>query len=611
MMSRAVAARYAPAWLGATIALLGKSQSYLPALAAVVSVTLALPALGVGLILDDYYHRAILMGVSRYRELIGPPAEMFCFFRGDPARTGQIVDLGLFPWWTDLSLKAEFLQALTVLTHRLDYLLWPNSPVLMHAHSLAWLGVAAAAAAAVYRRLLGATWVAAVAALLFAADDARGATVGFIANRNALIAASFGFSALVFHDRWRRQGSRGSAVMAVVLLAAALFAKEEGIGTCAYLAAYALCLDRGPWFRAGMTMVPYVLVVVVWRSLRDHWGYGVQNLGLYIDPITDPGPFTAAIGTRIPLLLLGQLSPIPAESAVLTNPTQFAALLAVAVGFLCLLAFALAPLLARDRTARFWGLGMVLATVPLAATLPGDRLLTFVGLGAAGLLAQFWTFVFGAASFSDYRPGWRTVALPLAWFLIAVHAIIGPLLLPLRAGNPIGPSAVERRFYVGSNVLSQAEGRTVIIVNAPSVPHVGYSLLIQEQAGNPVPRHLRALAPAVPAVIVRRVDDHTLAIRPQGGYLRWPLDRVFRNKRRPLAAGDQVRLSGMSATVASVTEDGRPLEAVFQFDSPLDDPDFLWLCFRDGAFRPFTPPAPGQEIEIPFHWKDVLFGSTP
>ena len=181
-----------------------RSARYLPAVAGILAIVLALPALSVGWMLDDYYHRAILLEVPRFRELLGPPAEMFRFFRGDPARMGRLMDLGLFPWWTDPYIKAEFLQALTILTHRLDYVLWPDSPVLMHAQSLFWLGAAVAAAAAFYQRIMGPTWVAAVAALLFAVDDARGTPVGFLANRNVLIAATFGFLALNFHDRFRR-----------------------------------------------------------------------------------------------------------------------------------------------------------------------------------------------------------------------------------------------------------------------------------------------------------------------------------------------------------------------------------------------------------------------
>jgi hypothetical protein len=130
---------------------------------------LALSALRAGWMIDDYFHRAILLERSRFRDLLGTPPEMFRFFRGDPERTGRLMDLGLNPWWTYPSLKGEFLQALTVLTHRLDYALWPDSPVLMHAHSLLWLGAAVGLTAAFYRRMFGATWVAGVVGGLGAA----------------------------------------------------------------------------------------------------------------------------------------------------------------------------------------------------------------------------------------------------------------------------------------------------------------------------------------------------------------------------------------------------------------------------------------------------------
>ena len=69
-----------------------------------------------------------------------------------------------------------------MLTHRLDYAIWPDSPVLMHAHSLFWLGDAVADTAVFYRRMLGMTSVAGIASFLFAVDGAGGATAGFLAN---------------------------------------------------------------------------------------------------------------------------------------------------------------------------------------------------------------------------------------------------------------------------------------------------------------------------------------------------------------------------------------------------------------------------------------------
>jgi hypothetical protein len=295
---------------------------YFPIIVAVSSVVLSLPALSAGWILDDYLHRTMFLENPQFRDQLGPPAEMFRFFRGDPVRTGRAMDIGIYPWWTDPTLKAEFLQALTVFTHRFDYALWPDSSAYMHAHSLFWLGTAVFAVATLYRRMLEATWVAAVAALLYAVDDARAATAGFIANRNVLIAVTFGAWTLVCHDRYRREGSRTAALAAPLLFVAALFSKEEGIGTCAYLAAYALFLDpRGRW-RGCLALFPYVAVVVAWRALRASWGYGVHNMGLYVDPLTDPGPFVAAVVERAPIILLGQWSPVPGETAVLLRPPR-------------------------------------------------------------------------------------------------------------------------------------------------------------------------------------------------------------------------------------------------------------------------------------------------
>ena len=72
--------------------------------------------------------------------------------------------------------------------------------------------------------------------------------------------------------------------------------------------------------------------------------------------------------------------------------------------FLTLLFAVLSPLLRREPVARFWALGMVLSLIPICATFPMDRLLFFVGLGAAGLLAQFLAVAFGVVN-GSWRPG--------------------------------------------------------------------------------------------------------------------------------------------------------------------------------------------------------------
>jgi len=160
-------------------------------------------------------------------------------------------------------------------------------------------------------------------------------------------------------------------------------------------------------------------------------------------------------------------------------------------------------------------------------------------------------------------------AKAVAWFLVAVHAVIAPLALPLRAAHPIGPTWVEARLHVRLPRQS-LEGRTVVVVNAPSAIIANYLVLRREMDGLSVPRHMRVLAPAIPSVTIRRLDERTLAIAPEGGYLRFPLDKVFRNEIRGFKSGDQVKLTGMTVTIDSLTADGRPAEATFRFDVPLE-----------------------------------------
>src|SRR4051794_34071427 len=144
---------------------------YLPGLAALLAVLFTLPSLKARWTFDDFYHREVLLGTSRFRDLFGSPDEMFWFFRGDPERTGRGMDIGLPPWWTYPGIKLKYLHVLSVMTFRLDYLLWPDSPALMHAHSLLWFAALVAVIACFYRRMFGPTWLAGVAALLFALNS--------------------------------------------------------------------------------------------------------------------------------------------------------------------------------------------------------------------------------------------------------------------------------------------------------------------------------------------------------------------------------------------------------------------------------------------------------
>ena len=76
------------------------------------------------------------------------------------------LSLRLLPWWCNANLKGAFWRPIASLTHWLDYALWPDSPTLMHAQSIAWYGLLVSIVAFYYRRILGTSVAAGLAGLV-------------------------------------------------------------------------------------------------------------------------------------------------------------------------------------------------------------------------------------------------------------------------------------------------------------------------------------------------------------------------------------------------------------------------------------------------------------
>ncbi len=620
-----------------------------------LAVALALPSLWGGWVADDHHHRLRLADPSDLPEALadvpGSPMELFTFAEGDPAHMRRMMDLGLWPWWTLPELRAAFMRPVTALTHWVDYRLWPESPAFMHAQSLLWFAGLITVTTLFYRRLYGLTWVAGLAALLYTIDDARALPAGWLANRNALITTFLGISALIAHDRWRRNGWQVGAVVGPLLLTASLLAKEAGIATCAYLFAYALFLDRGTRRERFLALLPYAAVVLVWRIVWTHLGYGVWGIEIYVDPVVEPLRYTAAVLRRAPALLLGQLFIPPSELYLLCVDLgiklYYSALLAVVV---VLVAVVMIPRLVWDRMTRFWAVGMMLSLLPICATFPADRGLSFVSLGAFALLAQFLGVFFGWARDHVGRalpdatgmvthgvgdsltyiprtgkarptstsldrqpadPPRRPIAKALGIALVAVHMVLAPLLLMVRSAMPIGPVSFIESLQVNLPMDATVEQQTLVIVTAPLPLLSGYVSERRALDGLPIPAHTRVLSPSESgSVTVSRPDAYTLIVRPAHGYLAYTLDQLARGSDHPMSLGQKVELTGMTAEVTALTDDGRPAEAAFRFSVPLEHPSLRWVAWGNPSYVPFTAPAVGETITLPISHPEAVDSSN-
>jgi hypothetical protein len=128
-----------------------------------------------------------------------------------------------------------------------------------------------------YGRLLS-SWVAGLAALLYALDCTHGVVVGWVAARNAILATLFGILSLICHDRWRRSQWQPGVLLGPGLLLAALLASQAAVATLSYIAAHAIFLDTGRRSRRLASIVPYAAVTGAWQVVYAKLGYGFSAL---------------------------------------------------------------------------------------------------------------------------------------------------------------------------------------------------------------------------------------------------------------------------------------------------------------------------------------------
>ncbi|MDX1997075.1 MAG: hypothetical protein SF066_05095 [Thermoanaerobaculia bacterium] len=564
----------------------------LPLYAALVSVLLCAPSLGIGFQLDDWFQRNILLG-----EFPVPVSPFGMFSTALDATDGAAV--GVFPWWVTPDFKLAFLRPVSVLTHLADYALWPNSPVLMHLHSLLWLGAGVWVAGGFYRRLLGVGWAAGLAALFFALDDSHGLPAGWIANRNALVAFLFGLLAVLAHDRWRREGWRLGAWAAPVLLGLGLFAGETAVGAVAFLGAYALFFDEAGARRGLLALLPCAVAGLVWAAVYHLGDYGAVGSGMYVEPLGAPGEFLRALFERVPILTLGLWTPLAADFAGIAPPEAQPVLWGLGVAVLIFAVGLFGPLVRRDRLARFFAAGTLFALVPASATQASNRLLLFVGLAAFGLLARWLQGRSEAAAWLPTGSLWRRTAGAAAVGAFATHLVLAPpsLVLHSLAAKTLGAPTLAATEDLPADAA--LPNQTLVFINTPDyLMFVAYLQPYRQAERKPVPRALRALSQGPTPVELVRLDDQTLRIDVPAGLYGGQLGGLFRGPRQPFRVGEEVTVPGMTVTIDAVDDRGVPQRATYRFTVPLEDPSLRWVAWQGGRFVAITPPAAGEVLRL-------------
>ncbi|HSD26190.1 MAG TPA: hypothetical protein VLL75_02750 [Vicinamibacteria bacterium] len=583
-------------WVARAPVLLG--HRWQPHAAMMLALLLVSPCLGVGPMGDDYMHMARVDPRLRAPGFAYAPLDLFTFVSGDPAQRAVLLEEGIFGWWMAPDFRMSFWRPLSSLTHVLDHLAWPHSWVLAHAHSMLWLAALLAVLAFLYRRF-HVPWIAHLALLLYAVDDARGWVLGWVANRNVLVAATLAFAALAAHDRARRDGWRPGSWLAPALFAAALLGGEAALCVTGYLLAHALFLDSGPLARRLARLWPYAALSVAWLAAYKGLGYGTSGGGMYLNPLDEPGAYLGGLTERLPVLAAAQVG-LGLADAWLALPRE-ARVLAYSLALLTLVVFAavLAPLWRRLPECRFWALGAVLSLPPMCATYPMDRLLVFAGVGAMAAVALVLAeWLEGGVTLLP-RPR-RILASGVALMLVLLHVVLAPVLLPLRVLAVGFLAGMGDRLEASIPADATIRRKSLIILTSSAEMTTFPPWMQRQVSGAPRPARMRVLASCFSNVDVSRPDATTLRMRPEKGFLDNEWLRMVRGPSRPFRRGDDVVLSDVRVRVRDVTADGRPAEADFTFGVPLEDPTLVWTRLQGGGtLVPWAPPAVGESQRLP------------
>jgi hypothetical protein len=254
------------------------------------------------------------------------------------------------------------------------------------------------------------------------------------------------------------------------------------------------------------------------------------------------------------------------------------------------------PLCRRDRLARFFAVGALGAVVPVASTFPADRLLWFVGVGAMGLVARWLQM--------RPRAWWAAI---VAVLLVLMHVVVAAPLLAIRSRSMDTVSRPLLRANATIPRYARDDGM-LVLVNPPSDIFAAYVVILRASEGQPLPP-TRWLATGTSDVVVTRVDERTLRVRPSDGFIPFISERMLRRLDRRFVRGQHITLAGVDVEVVDVMPDGRPAEILARFDRPLESPSLHWLAWKKSGFVPWTPPPVGARVVLPAQsFLDAVFG---
>lgn len=557
-------------------------------LAPMLGMLFAAPVLSLGLhVLDDLPQRGHVQAHIEGRG--GDRAWYDHYTFVDPRRAAFERDNGVRPWWSSLDTSVRFFRPLTVATLYFEQGVLHAAPWMMHLLNLLLYGGLCAIVVAVYRRFEPDHTAVALAALLYALDDAHVQPVAWLAHRSSLLSACLGLGAVLLYDRGLREGGTRAARFGLGCFALAVLSAEGGLTTLIYLGAHALFIDRRPLVRRVRGLLPYLAIAALWAIVYARLDFGARGSGAYVQPLGELHTWLSQAPLRLGWLLGGQLSGPWVWLDDLGWDATFAWDSAVIVGLGVPVALHGLWRVAGDRVLAFWLCSGLLSLLPVLSAPSHERLLVFGGVG-------LWMFM--ARSSLDLlrrRDRWSSsVRFVVAAVLILMgvqHLVIAPMALAVGTSR-FGDVGTPEHYLAMLNETTHGAGSHVVVVNAPTAWHWSlFEYARLQGAAHDAPARVTVLGVTAEPVQIAVLDAHTIELTSEDGLLRDALSSLWRGPQRPLHVDDTIAIKGFDVRITGLTSDGFVRRVRFTFDRPLDHPAMAPVHWTADGLRAL-PTAP-------------------
>lgn len=547
----------------------------------ILATIVAVPALAVGFHFDDWWHLAIVRSFPTWTAITG----MFRFAgTGGPAPC----------WWTSPDLKLAFFRPLSALLIAIDDRLFGDHAALWHADQLLWWLLVAFAVTRLLRGTLPPR-AAVLAAVAFAIDDAHFLPIAWLANRNALVSASFGIFGVLAHVRSRTGSGRAFAIASPLLLALALLGGESALGVLGFYVAWEVMVAKDPVAVRIRALAPIAGIVALWAIGYRLGGFGTVGSGSYVDPLAQPIAWVQDAPVRA-IALLGQLLlRAPVDVWFLAEQLRAwpvsAGIIGVPVWGLLL------RRLARDEPEAWDGVkwllvGSAISMIPSLSTFPSSRLLLLPSIGVCAALGAMIEQVWRARRTKRRLP--RLYRLVV--FVLAVGALFASPISLIVQENVLRQLAAGVRASAVAADLGPADQLPIVLV-APDPATVLYVPTIRYVLGDPL-RGWAVVSMAPHPHRFSRTAANRLEVEVIGGHaLGTEWERLLRGDARPLVPGDRVAWGDATIEILEVDAVG-PTRFALIAGGDLDDPRARWLVWKDGALQRTSLPKVGESMIV-------------